>query len=357
MKAGPDGADTHPTGSPGTATDASASARPRATATDELPMSDAPADRCPRPGARAVASIGAVAGALLAGAVAFAATGENGSGLPPVPGLARVPEPVPVRPVGEAALELMRAAGLDDEIAVAARTLADALAEGFASADADDDPERARLAAEVAARLFTVERVHDAVARRVQGALDGAEIARLLALHESPLGRRLRAAERARNLRTDPELLERAIDAARERPDFDARLAALAALVAETGLDELVARRSADRELAALHGALVADPTGVGPEFDERVAEVEWRRDVARFAVARELPELLAGVYATLPDADLAILLEASRRGERRRLLEALGAGLHDAVLAGTAEFGERWRGALRRASLSDDAL
>ena len=278
------------------------------------------------------------------------ASGVSASGAPP--GI------VPERPVGERTLELMLVSGLDDEIRRLSGSLVDALADGFASADDSGSPERLRVAAEAGASAFAAERVHDAVARRIETMLEPEARARLVRHHKSPLGRRALAAEGERGpLAEDPDALERFAAEAARRPGHEARTERFGSLMTETGAAVLVAHLSAELERVALHGALVADPAGTGADFDERVRDLEWQRDIVRFMLSRELPTLLAFTYAELSDEEVDALLEASRDGDQRRLLEALRAGVHDAVLAGTEDFESRYRDGLRRAELSGDEL
>ena len=267
------------------------------------------------------------------------------------------PPAVPERPVDKRTLELMRLAGIDDEVRRLAADLVAALVDGFASADPSGSPERVRLAGIVGARLFSVERVHDAVARRVETMLAPEARERLIEHHGSALGRRALDVETARGRAAGPDAVKRFAEAARHDPGHEARLARFASLMAETDADRLVARLSSDLQLAAMHGALVADPATFGPSFDADVADLEWQRGIVRFMLARELPTLLAHTYAELSDADVEALLEASRGGDQRRLLKALRTGVHDAVLAAGEGFGPGYRGALRRAELPGDAL
>ena len=334
-----------------------------------------PAEPLPRARRRAALASVAVAAGLAVGAATLAAGPESGAGPDTAadagadagadaPSPTHAPRPdraappaVPERPVGKRTLELMRLAGIDDEVERLAADLVAALVDGFASADPSGSPERVRLAGIVGARLFSVERVHDAVARRVETMLPPEARERLIEHHGSALGRRVLDVETARGPTAGPDVVKRFAEAARREPGHEARLARFASLMAETDADRLVARLSSDLRLAAMHGALVADPATFGPSFDADVADLEWQRGIVRFMLARELPTLLAHTYAELSDADVEALLEASRGGDQRRLLKALRTGVHDAVLAAGEGFGPGYRGALRRAELPGDAL
>ena len=313
----------------------------------------APSDPRRRQGLRA-GLVPCALGAALTGAVAASAA--------PAPDIApavgaetsvqataeRPPAPVPERPVGLDTLELMRVSGLDAQLEGIAAGLVEALAEGFAAADGSGEPARARLAARVGARLFSVERLRDAVARRADAMLDAPSRATLLRHLDSGPGRRALAAER--DAVDDPAALERFASRGRGDPDHEARLTSMTELMMRTGADDLVSRLAGDAQRVALHGELVADPAGRGAGFDERLDELEWHRGIVRFMLGRELPALLAHTYRELSAADVEAMLDPAVMDAQRRLLEALHSGVHDAVLAFGADFGPRYRAAVRRA-------
>ncbi len=307
--------------------------------------------------ARASAVVRAQAFAVAAPRVAQALERPSGAApSAPVP-IARVP----TGPVSPDTLELMRAAGLDAELPGIAAGLVEALASGVASAslgadtaaaatldgaaaDATRMAQRRRSAAVAAAAGFSVEHVHDRVARRIDELLDAPVRARLLAHYRSPLGRRALAAESSR----DPSDDEAGFAAFRatlaESAAGKARLERLGELTSLTGAHDFVARLSGYMELARMHGEVAADPARYGPGFDAAVADLEWQRGIVRFMLSQELPGMLAYTYAKLDEDALEALLAAAAPGDQRRLLEAVRLGLDDVVRAGLEDFAPRWR-------------